>query len=205
MFFEKAFAWILANLIDIALVIVGATAFFTYLLENRRKIKTASTLIIKQIDEIETVVKEIKATPARNDEVIYKSKQVIARNYWHEYRHLLLRKLKYSEFIAIEKFYSKAEELEKSRAFLSNESIASVNNKNLVYHLKLSEEIIEKGRFDQINSPLQTFYNTGTTFQSNLPRIYLEELLRSYEKLLDTNEGMEAYRKLKKISYFNKY
>ena len=76
---------------------------------------------------------------------------------------------------------------------------------NLIYHLKLSEEIIEKGRFDQINSPLQTFYNTGTTFQSNLPRIYLEELLRSYEKLLDTNEGLEAYRKLKKISYFNKY
>ena len=203
--FEKLFAWILANLIDIAFVIVGASAFFTYLLENRRKIKTASTLIIKQIDEIETVVKEMKATPTLSDGVIYKSKQVITRNYWQDQRHLLLRKLKHSEFIAIEKFYSKAEEIEKSRVFLANESIASVNNKNLVYHLKLSEEIINTGTFNPINSPLNTFYNTGTTFQSNLPRIYLEELLRSYEKLLDTHEGVEAYRKLKKISYFKKY
>ena len=203
--FEKIFAWILENLIDIALVIVGASAFVTYLLENRRKIKTASTSIIKQIDEIETVVKEMKATPIISDAVIYKSKQVIARNYWHDYRHLLLRKLKHSEFIAIENFYAKAEEIEKSRAFLLNEAFESVNNKNLIYHLKLSEEIINTSTFDKINSPLQTFSITETTFQSNLPRIYLEELLRSYEKLLDTNEGMEAYRKLKKISYFNKY
>ena len=92
--FEKILAWFLENLINIALVIVGATAFITYILENKRKVKTAATLIVKQIDEIENAVKGLATSEQINGAVIYKSKQILSENYWQKYRHLFLDKLK---------------------------------------------------------------------------------------------------------------
>lgn len=200
--FEKILVWFLENLINIALVIVGATAFITYILENKRKVKTAATLIVKQIDEIEKAVNILRTAKSLDDNTIFRSKQIIAENYWYQYRHLLLRKMKYSQIIKIEEFYSQVEEIEKCRAFIVNESIATVNSKNLVYQLKVSEEIIKTGAFYQNVSPLTQYYNTGASFLSNIPREYLDELLRVYEKIVDTNDGIEAYSRLKKISYF---
>ena len=43
-------SWLWENIFDIALVIVGASAFITYLLQVRNERKTAAALIIEQID-----------------------------------------------------------------------------------------------------------------------------------------------------------
>ena len=59
--------------------------------------------------------------------------------------------------------------------------------------------------FNKINSPLITYYNTGESFLSNLPMAYLTEILRTYEKIVDSNNGINAYEKLKNISYLKKY
>lgn len=200
-FVKTLISWIWENILDIALVLVGAAAFFTYIWENHRKMKTAATMVLAQIDEIEEAVKLLKTSKELNDIVVYKSKQIISENYWHKYKHLLLRKLKPTQINKIDMLYSQAEDIEKSRLFICNEVVATVNNKNLVYQLNVAAEIINTGKFDDQTSAMKKYYDCGATFSSGAPREYFNDLLRTYEKLSDTPDGIEAYKKLKKISY----
>lgn len=201
MIFKEILLWIWENIFNIALVLVGCAAFVTYIWENHRKMKTAATVVLNQIDEIEEAVKLLKTSKTLNDVVVYKSKQIISKNYWHKYKHLLLRKLKPNQIHKIDKIYSQAEDIEKSRLFICNELLATVNNKNLVYQLNVASEIINMGGFDSQKSAMKKYYDCGATFSSGAPREYFDDLLRTYEKLSDTPDGIEAYKKLKKISY----
>ena len=201
---KTIFSWIWENIFDIALVLVGCAAFVTYVWENNRKMKTAATVVLNQIDEIEEVVRVLKTSIPVDDVAIYKSKQIISENCWYKYKHLLLRKQKPSQIHKIDKLYSQAEDIEKSRLFICNELMATVNNKNLVYQLNVAAEIINTGKFDNQASAMKKYYDCGATFSSGAPREYFDDLLRTYEKLSDTPDGIEAHKKLKKLSYSRK-
>ena len=128
-YITETMSWIGKNILDIALVFVGASAFITYKLQVKKEQKTAATLVVKQIQDIESIIKPLKSAKQLNGEMIYRCKQIITKNYWNEYRHFLLKDMKDSYLSKIEEFYSNAEELEKSRASICNELSNTFNNK----------------------------------------------------------------------------
>ena len=56
---KVVFSWIGENILDIALVVVGASAFITYILQTKNERKTAAALIIEQINSTEAIIEEI--------------------------------------------------------------------------------------------------------------------------------------------------
>ncbi|MBR2335368.1 MAG: hypothetical protein IKA62_03995 [Clostridia bacterium] len=200
-FIKTVWCWLRVNWLDVSLIIVGASAFFTYYCEIKRKRKTAATIIINQIKEIDEAILQLQKAEALNTTVIYKSKAIMSENYWTKYRHLLIRKLSPVQISTIEVFYSQAEEIEKSRLSVCNEILATFNNKELVYQLKVAEEIINTGGFAGKKSPLYEYYKSRATYISKLPMSYLTDNLRTFRRLVDTPDGIDIYKKLKKLSY----
>ena len=97
-FLKVIFSWIGENILDIALVVVGASAFITYVLQAKAERKTAAALIVEQIDSIEKIVEDLKDTYLHNnqrldDNTVYLSRQISYDGAWSKYKHLMIKKL----------------------------------------------------------------------------------------------------------------
>lgn len=57
---KNLFMFVSENLLDILLVIVGASVFVIYFLQERRKLSEAASLIIMQIEELQKNIPEMK-------------------------------------------------------------------------------------------------------------------------------------------------
>lgn len=200
-FIKTICCWLCVNWLDVLLVIVGTSAFVTYYCEIKRERKAAATIILNQLDGIDKAVLQLKKEKQLGTIAVYKSKTIVSENYWNKYRHLLIRKLSPIQILRIENFYSQAEEIEKSRVSVLNEIASTFDNKELVYQLKVAEEFINTGDFAGEKSPLDKYYQSRATYISKLPMSYLTDNLRTFERLVETPEGIETYKKLKKLSY----
>ena len=110
---KVVFSWIGENILDIALVVVGASAFITYILQTKNERKTAAALIVEQIDSIEKIVEDLKDTYLHNnqrldDNTVYLSRQISYDGAWDTYKHLMIKKLSNSEFELLQKFFNSA-------------------------------------------------------------------------------------------------
>ena len=102
--------FLLKNIIDILLVIGGASAFFTYYLQKKNEKQVAATLILDQIDSIEQVVQHLKVeynhnNKELNDRAVYMSKEIVFAGAWDKYQYLMVRVLSQSELNLIQKFF----------------------------------------------------------------------------------------------------
>ena len=139
-FIKNILSWVWENIFDIALVIVGASAFFTYILQQRNEKRTAATLIIEQIDSIENIIEDLKNTYIHNnntldDNSVYLSKEISYDGAWTSYKHLVIHQLSNSEFCLVQKFFNSAYQIEKTRSDIIYCFKLSWNNKSLVTQL----------------------------------------------------------------------
>ena len=70
------------NWIDILLVIVGASAFIIYWVQERRKISEAASLIVLQVEELQTSIAEVGSYISEgklNDGAFYESQMLFKR------------------------------------------------------------------------------------------------------------------------------
>ena len=56
---EKVGEFICSNWLNILLVVVGASAFFIYWAQERRKVSEAASLIVMQVEDLQKRVREI--------------------------------------------------------------------------------------------------------------------------------------------------
>ena len=137
---ETIFSWIGINIFDIALVIVGASAFITYLLQIWNERKTAAALIIEQINSIEEIIEDLKNTYLHNnntldDNSVYLSREIIYAGAWSSYKHLMIKYLTNPEFDLLQKFFNSAYQIEKTRSDIIHCFKLGWNNKSLVCQL----------------------------------------------------------------------
>ena len=88
--------FIMENWIDILLVIVGASAFFIYWAQERRKVSEAASLIVMQIEDLQKRIRETSSyisEGALNDTAFYESQILFKTDYWNQYKHYFIRKL----------------------------------------------------------------------------------------------------------------
>lgn len=188
---------IISLIINILIMIAGFSAITIYKLQQNDKIKTAATLIVTQINFIETNIKLMKDAEQVDEVFLFKLKRILEHNYWSENRHLLSKKLGTSNICIIEDFYSQVEEIEKSREIICNEMIKTWENKEFVYQLNLAKEIMNNNDFNIEKSRLPVFEKYGTAYSAKLPKDHLYKTLNNFNYI----SGTVAYDLLRKISY----
>lgn len=162
-------SWAGENIFDIALIIVGASAFITYLLQIRNERKTAAALIIEQINSIEKIIEDLKNTYLHNnkaldDNSVYLSREIAYDGAWSSYKHLMIKQLSNSEFDLLQKFFDSAYQIEKTRSDIIYCFKLSWNNKSLVYQLM-------NGKF---NDPTYVIPDTYTGKSKNITELISE-------------------------------
>lgn len=111
------------NWIDILLVIVGASAFIIYLLQERRKISEAASLIVLQVEELQTSIAEVGSYISDgklNDSAFYESQMLFKTDYWDVHKHYFVRKMDSFSFKMFDDFYNCASEILEQQQLMKN-------------------------------------------------------------------------------------
>lgn len=113
----------MTNLLDILLVVVGASAFFIYWAQERRKVSEAASLIIMQVEDLQKRIREIGSyitEGALNDSAFYESQILFKTDYWNQYKHYFIRKLDSFSFNTFDEFYNCATEILEQQELMKN-------------------------------------------------------------------------------------
>lgn len=74
---------------------VGCIAFLVYILQERRKVSEAASLIVLQIEDLKGQIKKINSyiiDKKLNDAAFYESQILFQKDYWNEYKHYFVKK-----------------------------------------------------------------------------------------------------------------
>jgi len=115
--------FIIENWIDVLLVIVGASAFIIYWVQERRKISEAASLIVLQVEELQTKIEEVGSYISEgklNDGAFYESQMLFKTDYWDEYKHYFIRKMDSFSFRMFDNFYNCASEILEQQQLMKN-------------------------------------------------------------------------------------
>ena len=112
--------FISTNWLDILLVIVGASAFFIYWAQERRKVSEAAALIVMQVEDLLKRIREIGSYISEgnlNDTAFYESQILFKTDYWNQYKHYFIRKLDSFSFNTFDEFYNCVAEILEQQEF----------------------------------------------------------------------------------------
>jgi len=115
--------FIIENWIDVLLVIVGASAFIIYWVQERRKISEAASLIVLQVEELQTKIAEIGSYISEgklNDGAFYESQMLFKTDYWDKHKHYFVRKMDSFSFRMFDEFYNCALEILEQQQLMKN-------------------------------------------------------------------------------------
>ena len=120
---EKVGEFICSNWLNILLVAVGASAFFIYWAQERRKVSEAASLIVMQVEDLQKRVREIGSYITEgilNDGAFYESQVLFKTDYWNQYKHYFIRKLDSFSFNTFDEFYNCATEILEQQELMKN-------------------------------------------------------------------------------------
>ena len=190
---------IISLIINALIMVAGFSAIIIYKVQKRDKIKTAATILISQIDAIESIIKDLRSTNPLTNEIIYKSKVILDRNYWSESKYLLFKKLGTDNVRLIEEFYAHAEYIEKSREAICHELISAWEHKDFILQKFIADYSTypDEQRSKSLQDLSKNFEASSKIFSPSLPISILVNNLSQFNYLL----GTTAYKKLSNISY----
>lgn len=199
--------------INFLVMIAGFSAIVIYIKQQREKRKTAATLILNQIDDIESTIEKFKdlythsSEKIINDESIYLSRAIPDVGAWDEYKHIVLKYLSQNEIEIINHFFENAYRVEKARADIIYCFKLNWNNKSLITQLM-------NGKFHDPTFVIPQEWNTNAfdlvkrfyeanNGQSFMPKIADDLLYSEIQNYVRIN-GTMVYEKLRKLSYRKK-
>ena len=118
---QNIVTYLVKNMFDLALVIVGLVALLIYKLQNRDTMRNAASLIILQIDELFDRVLQIQSyitDQGLNSKAFYESLPLMYENYWEKYKHLFVRKIDSKSYDRINLFYQYVSALEEQQRII---------------------------------------------------------------------------------------
>lgn len=149
------------NLVDLLLIVVGTFALVVYILQERKKVSEAASLIKLQIDDIQEGILEIGSYIVNgqlNETAFYESQLLFTENYWNKYKHYFVRKMTAKDFMTISKLYEYASEIQEQQLLMKNlqknfffvkqqvistlETTGIANNLNVQNNLRIQDEFI---------------------------------------------------------------
>lgn len=145
--------FITENWLDILLVIVGASAFVTYILQERRKYSEAASLIILQVENLQKRIAEIGSfivDGKLNESAFYESQMLFKTDYWDKYKHYFIRKMDAFSFSSFDEFNNCASEileqqqlmknLQKNTLFLTQQTLMQMESNSIMCLLSICNQ-----------------------------------------------------------------
>lgn len=172
----------------VLIVTVGAT-FVLYRIQKWTERKEAAQIIVMQIDSINKKTEFLlrilgtDVVSSFNSEAFWKTENVIDDSEWEKYRHLFVKKLNYNEIIALNNFYDYTVSIKNQQSEIKK-IMSEMNIQFYTSKMEVTDEEFKKER--QIP-------------WLRVPTLYLDTILREYEKIL-TSRMEIPYEKLKKIA-----
>ena len=118
---ETIWNFIVQNWVNLLLVVVTSFVLVVYLLQERKKVTEAASLIKIQIDELQKGILEIDSFIV-NDQLsataFYESQPLLDENYWNKYKHYFVRKMDSKDFESISKLYEYASEIQEQQQLM---------------------------------------------------------------------------------------
>lgn len=117
------FNFLRSNWSDILLIIVGAFALLTYILQERKRVIEAASLVLQQIDELQERIKEIQSYIVNgqlNETAFYESQILFSENHWEHYRHYFVRKMDAKSYRTLNSLYGCASEIQDQQQLMKN-------------------------------------------------------------------------------------
>ena len=112
-----------ANWVNILLIVVGTFALLIYVLQERRKVTEAASLVILQIDELQDRIKEIQSfivDRQLNETAFYESQILFGEDYWNRYKHYFVRKMDVKSYRTLNSLYDCASEIQDQQQLMKN-------------------------------------------------------------------------------------
>ena len=188
------------NWLNLALVVVGASAIIVYLLQKRSEERSAATKVILQIDQIEKNIAALKAKRSLDNISVYKTPAILEHSSWEECGYQFYKSMGRDDIRLIDDFFACAAELEKSRFAICNSLEIAWKHKDAELQARIAEILLRKennGYNDDINTFISLFNPRPDIFTANLPIDILIENLNKFQVL----SGTTAYKSLQNISY----
>lgn len=120
---EIIWNFIVENWVNLLLVVVTSFVLVVYLLQERKKVTEAASLIKIQIDELQKGILEIDSfivNDQLNATAFYESQLLLDENYWNKYKHYFVRKMDSKDFESISKMYEYASEIQEQQILMKN-------------------------------------------------------------------------------------
>lgn len=111
------------NISNFVIIIVGLSAFWIYKAQEKAKIRDAASLVVLQIDELQTRVQEIQSyitDKGLNFSAFYESLPLLDVNYWNIYKHLFIQKIDNKSYNNLNKFYQYVSCMQEQQELLRN-------------------------------------------------------------------------------------
>ena len=190
---------ILIGLILDGLVVIGGfSAIGIYIHQKYVEKKTAATLILEQIDEIESAVKPLQEYYKKyhriDDREIYISGEIPCDGAWQKYQNLFIKNLNEADRTLIQTFFNSAYRIEKSRLDTNDVYHITWNSKSIAWQYYAGESLKTK---EDITSAINNFYAQTGCFTPKLVNDTMTSEIASFVPL----SGTIAYEKLLKKSY----
>lgn len=120
---ETAIEFIKNNWSDLSLILVGLSAVWIYKAQEKGKLRDAASLIILQIDELQTRVQELQSyitEKGLNFSAFYESLPLMDVNHWSKYKHLFIRKIDNKSYNRFNKFFQYITCMQEQQELLRN-------------------------------------------------------------------------------------
>lgn len=193
------------NWIDLLMIGVGLSAFVVYFMQRNTEKKIAATLILGQIDAIEKSISVLKDDNELGTVSIYRMSPIIKENMWEKYKHLFVKNLSGMEYELVQKYFERAEQMERARINIIDTIYSAWSDKSSVEHQiigniihtnslqgKRIEDIIE-----EIKKFQEPFRGMDLVFTPDITIQTFMGLLKNFNLLA----GTTAYQKIQNKSY----
>lgn len=203
---ETIWNFIVENWVNLLLVVVTSFVLVVYLLQERKKVTEAASLIKIQIDELQKGILEIDSfivNDQLNATAFYESQYLLSENYWDKYKHYFVRKMDSKDFESISKLYEYASEIQEQQLLIKNlqkqfffATQQAITNLEAAEMLKLNNNFTESPQI--IQEAYNMFLNDASTDEEKKKT---QQSLPKKEEALNCNRI--NYNKQRIISLIN--
>lgn len=155
----------------IVLILTIAGTFVIYYIKERRSLKSATTIIVLQIKNIEKNIEYLKAEgvsdEAINEQQLHYSIPIFEENAWDKYKHIYASRLSSSDFSKIEQFYEVAQAIRIQQQQIKQKIQENIFAKTVHYYQQ---------QFNRLNACVQDVHDD----RENLCFIDMDYTLKLY-------------------------
>ncbi|MCL2576205.1 MAG: hypothetical protein FWE33_07200 [Defluviitaleaceae bacterium] len=195
----------IASIVSSGAVVLGAiVAFVSYIKHNSEKRKTAATLLLLQIDDVDETILTLKELQSKGkfDAEALLNLPTIECNAWDEGKHLLLRKLNATDRRVLEQYFLTVNNIKKSLDKLVGMFTMNWNARTL-FASSTFAELARENMDDatRVDSAISNFWENYARIDDVYSPSILENALISNLTICDAMLGKTTYEKIKKMSY----